>query len=181
VGFILSFNNEDIPQIHKDEEYLRDTIRLHLNIDTSEYRNKLEKETILNKIKSIKNCIITYKKRTLLKESYPSSLLENLNGVTTNGTLTYTVSNKYNAYTLAKLLDQYIKYGTTTPTLKLLNANYSIPYHTYSNEFTGLPKQKLWSKLQEELNLSYTKVDNYNKCAFSYYINYILKLYVNYP
>jgi len=173
--FILSFNNE-IPHIYKDEEFLKDEIKEYLNLDTSKEKNKLEKEKWLTKIKTIPNCIITYKKKTLKQACFPSPLIEELQVTPKEGHLTYTSSNTYNKYVLAESLDKYIKYGDTSSTLTTLKSNYEIPYLTYKNTFTGIPKEKLFKKLNYTLSLSYTKLDTYRKCPFAFYLTYILKI-----
>lgn len=174
--FIMSFNNEEIPLTYKNEEYIKDDVLKSLNIETSKEKNQIEKKETIKAIQRIQNCIITFKKNTLQKECYPSSLLEDLKVEIKKGQLTYTVSKKYNEYTLGTLLDNYQKYGTITNELILLYNNYFIPYQTYNNEYTKINQNKLLEKLYPVLNLSYTKLDTYNKCAFSYYIKYILKI-----
>lgn len=172
--FLMSFTKDTIPKIKKDEDYLSDKVKKELDIDTSTDLNQLEKETIKTSIKNIKNCVITLKNFNNGKECYPSEILETMNLEIENGTLSYTVSKEYNKFILGGLLDKYMKYGTKTDMLLKLAKTYQIPYQTYNNQFTKVPKQKIWK--EKELRLSYTHLDTYNKCAFSYYIKHILHL-----
>lgn len=169
--FLLSFNTDNIPTIHKDEEYITDNIASKVGKSTTTKLNKLEKEATINKIKSIKNLIITNKKKDGTTESYPSVLTSILSLETKYPNEDYTYSNTYNNLKLASKLDTYIKYSEKTIGLIPLLSHYkNINYLTYNNTFTKVPYH------QDNLTLSYTTVDTYNKCAFRYYINNVLKL-----
>lgn len=78
--------------------------------------------------------------------------------------------------TLCSKLDSLIKYGTKDEELNILRANYKIPYKKYNHKFTGISKNDLKEYLDGKLKLSYSAMDNYNKCAFRYYISNILRL-----
>ena len=175
--FLLSFNQGIIPVIHKDESYLTDRDALELGTSLVVEKNITERnKTILN-ISNIKNLIITYKREANGELFNVSNIINELNYETIKPFLTYNYSNLYNQIRLTSLRDTYNKYGTTSDTLFLLNTTYKdLPYNTYNHDFTGINKQDLHKYLKDYLSLSYTKVDNYFKCPFSYYINYILQL-----
>ena len=78
-AFLIGFNEGSIPVVKKDEDFLSDKEKDILNIDTSVIVNNIEKENIINNIKSIKNLIITYKLKTPFEEYYPSNIIEDLN------------------------------------------------------------------------------------------------------
>ena len=172
--FFLSFNSDTIPVSYKDEEYLSDRVRGIMGLATSKMRNKKEKEFVLQLITSILHCTITYKKHTLNKESYPSSLLEDFSIQT--GHINYNVSDMYNQYTLAKMYDSYTKFGTVTDDFVELSSLYEIPYHTYSNLYKPIPDIKILNYLKNKLILSYSKMNSYLACPFSFYLKYILKI-----
>ena len=174
--FFLSFTKDAIPKLKKDEDYLKDKTKELLKVDTSMDLNKIEKEEIIERIQNIKNCTITLKERNGSTDCLPSELLEKMNLKIEKGFLEYNVSHKYNNFILGGLLDKYMKYKTTSETLYKLNKMYEIPYRTYKNNFIKIPKEKIWEKLKNELHISYTHLDTYNKCAFSYYIKNILHL-----
>ena len=171
--FILGFNN-NVPHTFKDEDYLTDEEKKFLGYDTAEDLNKLEKEEIQNILEQTKHCIITYKKNHAGKECYPSSLLENLEKKKSE--IEFNTSHEYNKFYLASLLDEYVKYNTTSPTLLKLLSAYSLPYQTYDETFTGIQKENLYNYLKNKLILSYTSLDTFNKCSFEYFLNNILHL-----
>ena len=176
--FTLSFNQGIIPSIYKDESYLTDNDKQELTVSLTVDKNNLEKQIIQSKLNSIKNLIITFKHIANGEEYNISSINEILNyEVTTVFVQDHSNSELYNKIKLTSLLDEYYKYGTKPTILEVLNNHYKeLPYNTYSNIFTGLNKDLLKEYLNNKLTLSYSSLDKYYKCPFSYYLGNILKL-----
>ena len=177
--FMLGFNQGIIPKLKKDEDYISDNIKPEF-LDNTIEKNKKEKEDVIKSIKNIKNLIITYKLKNSFSTFYPSNLIDELDCEVQKIKLDYkkSYSDISDKITLTSLLDELIKFGKIDTNLDLLNSNYDIPYNTYSHSFTGLSKNKLKefiSKLKS-FNLSYSSMDNYNRCAFRFYIDKILCL-----
>lgn len=176
--FILGFNQGSIPIIHKDEDYITDSIKQDLDIELTEEKNKQEKNTIINIIRSIKNLIITYKLKTPFETYYKSTLIDELGfDVINNIKIDNKYSNKINYIHLSEKLDNLIKYGEKDDSLDVLYNNYNdINYLTFNNKFKGINNNDLYEYLDNKLLLSYSSVDNYYRCSFRYYLNNILKL-----
>jgi len=177
--FMLGFNQGIIPKLKKDEDYISDNIKPDY-LDNTIEKNKKEKQDIINSIKNIRNLTITYKLKDSFNTYYPSNLIDELNSNVERIKIDYKtsysqLSDKIN---LTNMLDNLIKFGTIDNNLNLLNSNYDIPYNTYSHHFTGLSKDKLnnFIKSLNNFNLSYTLMDNYNRCSFRFYIDKILRL-----
>ena len=178
--FMLNFNQETIPKIYKDEDYLSDKLKDIVGIEKSFELNKIERENIINKIKSIKNLTITYKLKTTFSSFYPSSLIKDLNyNVIKIQNIDNNYSNFYNKVKLTNKLDNYVKYGDKSGNLEKLYSTYNINYLTYSNEFNGINKDHLKEYLNNNINLSYTSMNNYYECKFKYYISNVLKINEN--
>ena len=178
--FMLNFNQETIPKIYKDEDYLSDKLKDIVGIEKSFELNKIERENIINKIKSIKNLTITYKLKTSFSSFYPSSLIKDLNyNVIKIQNIDNNYSNFYNKVKLTNKLDNYVKYGDKSDNLEKLYSTYNINYLTYSNEFNGINKDHLKEYLNNNINLSYTSMNNYYECKFKYYISNVLKIKEN--
>ncbi len=176
-AFLLGFNEGNIPFVRKDEDYLSDKEKEELNISTSYELNKLEKESVIKNIKSIKNLIITYKDKTPFDEYYPSTLIEELNFEIKEGTKEYNYSNSLNRILLSKNLDNFVKFGEKSEELETLYSNYKdIKYMSYDNKFKGIDKNKLYKYINNELSLSYSSLDNFYTCKFKYYLKNILKI-----
>jgi len=176
--FTLSFNQGIIPTIYKDESYLTDNDKQELPVSLTVDKNNLEKQIIQDKLNSIKNLTITFKHIANGEEYNISSLNENLNyEIVTIQFQELNNSEIYNKIKLTSLLDEYYKYGTKSNTLNTLNNHYNnLPYNTYSNIFTGINKDMLKEYLNNKLTLSYSSLDKYYKCPFSYYLSNVLKL-----
>ena len=176
--YLLSFNQGIIPTIHKDESYLSDKENEELGVSLTVDKNIKEKEDTIKNLSSIKNLIITTKKQANGEDFNLPNIVEELNyEVVKDIEKELTNSNIYNKITLASLKDKYNKFGTTSEELYDLSTTYKdLPYNTYDHTFKGILKEDLHKYLKDKLTLSYTKVDNYYKCPFSYYITYILKL-----
>lgn len=172
--FFLSFNSDTIPKFYKDEDYFEDNIKQKIHFDTTTDKNIKEKKFIENLITSYPHIFITFKKNTLKKEVYPSSLLEKYS--IQEGHLNYNISKEYNEYIFGKLMDNYVKFGTVNDTFIKLSSNHTISYQTYDNEYKIINNEKLMSFLKNKLVLSYTHMNDFLACPFSFYLKYILKL-----
>lgn len=176
--FVMGLNQGKIPLLQKDEDYLEDKLKQNLGINTTVETNVYAKEEIMGKIFTIKNLHLSYSLASTFSLLLPSSVISEYNmQVIKNKKLTYSYSNIYNNYALTSKLDDFVKYGTKDNELYSLVATYGTKlYDSYDNKFKGIDKQLLNNKLNNQVNLSYTSLDSYNKCKFKYYIDYILKL-----
>ena len=176
--FFMNFNNGSNPIILKDEYYITDNIKWEVNLKEVPEINSINKEYLLNKLKSIKNLIITYKNNDKNGVCYPSILISalNLNIITDDSNITNSYSKLNDLINYTKLLDSYNTYGIYDNKLNIYKNSYDISYREYDNKYKTITKEYLLDYLNNEITLSYSSIDNYNKCAFRYYIANILKL-----
>lgn len=175
--FVLGFNQGSLPIIYKDEEYITDNICNEVDIETTKEKNIKEKEIILNNLTSIKNLTITYKLKSNTDTYYISNLYDEINcKIERIKEDNYKYSNIRNKIKLTKKLDDLTKYGKIDKDLGLLYNNYKIDYKSFDNKYTKIDKNNLHKFLNNKLLLSYSSLDNYNKCAFRYYLSNILKI-----
>lgn len=175
--FLIGFNQGIFPYTEKDEDYLNDTIKEKLNLETTVIKNNKHLETTLRFIKNTKNLVITYPK-------YVNGPMElsNINDilkyqVTKVEGNNYGYSNLNNTLLLGQMLDTYIKYGVKDNDLSLLLSTYpKNNYLKYDNKFTKINVESLKEYKNNYLTLSYSSIDAYFHCAFKFYISNILKL-----
>ena len=146
--FMLSFNQENIPVIYKDEDYISDNIKDNLLLDKTIDKNKVEKELTIKKIKNIKNLIITYKLKTPFNTYFKANLINELGYkveyINTNKLISY--SNISNKLKCGKMLDDLVKYGSINSNLDLYYNNYQIDYngknvfYNYCNKYKYMIK-----------------------------------------
>lgn len=168
--FLLGFNIGIYPNIIKDEDYITDNIRNHLNMDKTSIINKQLKDIIIDRIRKTNNLIITYKVFET-QEYYVSTLNEELKLIPiTNYKIPYYL-NLNNKIKLVKKLDLLNKYNYLDEDIDLLYNNYKdIPYNTYDNKFKGI------DRTTNNVSLSYSSMNKYFECGFKYYLDHVLKL-----
>ncbi|MBQ6494608.1 MAG: PD-(D/E)XK nuclease family protein [Bacilli bacterium] len=175
--FLMNFSLGVIPKNYMNDDYLSDSLKLLLDIDTSSELNDLYYNKWLDDINSSCNLFISYKKHCNSIDYYISSLNDKLNLSILNYTNSYDYSNIYNKIILTRDIDNLIKYNTNSNELSLLYNNYSnINYMSYNNKFTYINSNKLKEYLNHKLVLSYSAINNYYHCSFKYYLSNVLKL-----
>lgn len=178
--FLLGFNQGAIPTLFKDDDFIGDLLKTKYNmlLSTTEEKNRLEKERVINSIQKIKNLIISCKLNSLNDEVLISNLASEmgLNKIEYKMDYKNSYSKVWSEVLLSKELDNFIKFGIKSEQLPVLYNSFSIPYLTYDNKFTGINNNSLLELLKPRLTLSYTSIDNYYHCAFKYYLTNILKL-----
>lgn len=175
--FLIGFNQNELPKLYKDEEYISDVDKEEINLESTSLKNRLEKDKVMDFINNTNNLFISYPLKHLSNTYYPSNLISENNFEVKKVSLSSNnYSSIYNKLKLTKYLDDFIKYGTVNPNLNLYYSNYDINYLTYNNRFTGLDKDRLLNKINNKLLLSYSSINTYNKCHFRYYLDNILKI-----
>ena len=86
------------------------------------------------------------------------------------------IKKNYNKINLTKYLDKLVNYGIKEDKLELLYSNYDVNYKSFDNKYTLISKDNLYKFINNKLLLSYSSLDNYNKCSFKYYLSNILKI-----
>jgi len=176
--FLLGFNIGCYPKIFKDEDFLSDKIKELLGLDTSSIKNKNAKLELVNKIHNIKNLVITYKNANARGVFYPSLIISEeeieVKKIFLEQNVSYSILNSNLRY--AKDLDNLYKFNIISEELSLYSNNLEIPYRKYSNKFQGIDLVALKNRLEGNLVLSYTSIEEYYECAFKYYLGRILNL-----
>lgn len=174
--FVFDFNEGIIPKPYVDEDYYSDNEKEKYGILTSVEKNILDKKMIINKI-SRDNVILSYRLKDGSNDLYPSSLVSECDLEIIKDKIPNYNSDIYNKLVLARKLDNLIKYNEIDEELNYLYSNYSnIEYLNYDNKFSGIDKNLFYKYIDNKILLSYSSIDNYNRCGFRYYISNILKL-----
>ena len=168
--FMLGFNEGIIPNYYMDTDYITDNIKDMLYMDKTDVLNRKLTLKIRNVIGNIKNLIITYKLRDNVKEYYPSVLTSDYEVIKIDDDVLDSYSAIYDKIRLVRGYDQYFKFGYENNLFSILRNNYSLKYNSFDNKYKKI------DRVMDKLNLSYSKMQVYNKCAFRYYLADILKL-----
>ena len=175
--FVLGMNQDNLPKLEKDTDYISDKDKKELDLYTTDEKNKQAKNSLIETLYKIKNLYLSYKLQTPFQSMYPSSIIEEYKiKVVEKEQDNYSYSNLYNELRLGSKLDTYNRYKEVSPMLKELFTHYNIPYQTYDNSFKGINQDTYLENLPYPLKLSYTSINSYNECKFKYYLNYVLKI-----
>lgn len=175
--FVLGMNQDNLPKLEKDTDYISDKDKKELDLYTTDEKNKQAKNSLIETLYKIKNLYLSYKLQTPFQSMYPSSIIEEYKiKVVEKEQDNYSYSNLYNELRLGSKLDTYNRYKEVSPMLKELFTHYNIPYQTYDNRFKGINHDTYLENLPYPLKLSYTSINSYNECKFKYYLNYVLKI-----
>ncbi|MBQ6498081.1 MAG: PD-(D/E)XK nuclease family protein [Bacilli bacterium] len=175
--FVLGFNQDSLPRVRKDIDYIQDSIKKEVDMYSTGYLNNREKEIATYFLSRIPNLYLSYKLNSAFNEYFPSSLIKELNlEVIKDNSDDYRYSNFYNKVRLTEMLDNYNLYNEKDDLLDVLNSHYKIPYNTYNNQFTGINNDLYIRSIIRPLRMSYTALNSYNECAFKYYLKYVLKV-----
>lgn len=175
--FVLGMNQDNLPKLEKDTDYISDKDKKELDLYTTDEKNKQAKNSLIETLYKIKNLYLSYKLQTPFQSMYPSSIIEEYKiKVVEPEQDNYSHSNLYNELRLGSKLDTYNRYKEVSHMLKELFTHYNIPYQTYDNSFKGINHDTYLENLPYPLKLSYTSINSYNECKFKYYLNYVLKI-----
>lgn len=173
--FLLNFNQGVMPINSKDEDYLNDETKRALGLSDSIDLNKKRIAKTRQLISTLTNLIVTYAARDLKGELYISNAYDEKLFQRFTPSMSFEHSEEYNKRILLCAKDENKKYGVTTEILEKLLAHYiDEPYMTFDNTFKGINSQSLKEFLNDKLTLSYSSMDDYYKCSFRYYLDYIL-------
>ncbi len=176
--FLVNFNTGSIPHVMLDEDYIDDELKKEMGLKNTIQKNKEYKEYIINKLQTIKNLWISYKLSDGKSKYFPSILVTDMNlskKVYHNDLLnSYSLLNDKINY--AKSLYNYNTFGILGNLPLYQNTLGDIHYNSYDNKFKGIDKNDLKDFLKNQLNLSYSSLSNYHKCAFRYFLADVLKI-----
>lgn len=162
--FLLGFNEGNYTLNKRDDDYLKDQEKLYLGLNTSKDENNSSNKLVNEVFKNNETIYVSYKlsyndqtylKHHLLKEDDEVEELPE-------------VSKDIFVMNLTKALDNFFKYDIKSFYLDYASSTLN-SYNTYDNQFKGIVKD-------EKKRLSYSSLNELNKCNFKYYVKYLLKL-----
>ena len=172
--FILHFNQDVLPIIHKDNDYLDDQTKTKLGLATSILKNQKERKKVdqilwdyshihlsMQSQEPISSVIAYYKKNGLIEERISTFCIEDV------------ISKSYAQLRFQKAKMQYNKYRTVSQDFIKGYATFSNITEHYDSQFTQISPRVLQSHINQ-LTLSYTSISEYMNCPFSYYVSHIL-------
>lgn len=131
----------------------------------------MDKEKMISFLRNVHNLTITMKNKNGKVVYYPSLLIEELNLCVEEGKISSTrYSLKQAQLEVAKYKDLYRLYGVNNQYINNFSDE-QLRYMKYDHHFKELPDYHN----DAFVRLSYTQIDEYNKCPFQYFVKRVLK------
>ena len=174
IVFILDFSSTNYPKVNVDNDYLSDNVKMNNLIYTSSEKNINSKNDIISFLKTNNTFYVCFAKRHTSSTYYLSYLVEELNLNEIDHTdVNYEYSPINALIYLGKLEDIKRKYLKSEKYLSSLKDQF--PSNIYMGyDYSFKPFDLI--KNDEKLSLSFTQLDKFNNCPFSFYIDKYLRL-----
>lgn len=171
--FILNYAQGIIPVLEKDDDFIDDLDKLKLNIPTSEENNVATNEEFCLYLSSKGNITLCYPKKNYANKLMVSPLATRLDqkedfNISFNSIYSY----KEARLEYANLLDIKRKFIYEHPLLNSYASQLFIPYNEYDSSFNGVAH---FFPLNV-ISLSYSSLSSYIRCAYKYYLDYVLQV-----
>ncbi len=170
--FMLGFSQNSYPKIYKNIDMFTDNEKSVMNKNTSNIKNEIEKEDLINFIHNTKNLFISYKKQVGKMVYYPSILIKELGlKIKKQDLSNIRYSEKLLKLEIAGYYDKKRLYGINNKFLSTYTKQ-ELKYNTFNHTFKPFKIESL----ADQLELSYTQIEEYNNCPFKYYLKRILRI-----
>lgn len=170
--FVLGFDQENYPPIHKDDDFLPDRVKKRNGQNTSQDQNRREEETLQQLLFASPNCFLSFHLKAIDGVHHPSMLIQKWQiswKESVEPAIYYSLSQVRKKG--AKRLDYEKKYGVhQQETGRYLP--YLSDYGTYQSRFQGTT----YFQENQFLQHSYSTLKIYAQCPYRYYVQMVLKL-----
>lgn len=175
--FFLNFNNGSAPKISLDNAFLDDQQLSLLGVDTSSERTSIEE----NKIRAILNKChwVSYKLLSNFASYSPSYMVSKykikvIRKKSEPHYKYYSLDNEIYRYGLSR--DYFNRYKIKDHQYDFLAYNFKKYVTLKDYRYQPIDINVFRKYLNNQLQLSYSKLDDYFKCKYMYYLKHILKL-----
>lgn len=179
--YLLNFAQNVIPAIHKDDQYICDELRKEIGLITSYERNIAEQNKVIRAINSIKNLNISFGEN-LNKTKYVENVLINneklinkIQIVRAELQIEDIVCEKLAKLRFLKANEMFITYNEQSNDFIKGFHYFKNLINFYDSDCKSINKNILNNYLNNCI-ISFTGLDDYFKCAFRFYLKYLLKV-----
>ena len=171
--FVFNFSLGSFPHVFLDNDFYSDEEKETLNMNDSKTKSKIEKEALVSFLNSNANIHLTRKKKLGNVVYFESLLVKELGyGDEIKGKLPSSFhSTKAAEIIVSKAKDELRLYNKDSEYVDTFD-NKELGYRSYSHAFKKISSYEA----KKELELSYTSINDFNKCPFEYYLKRVLKL-----
>lgn len=171
--FFLNFSLGSAPLVHRDIGYLSDEDKEELGLPTSLKANIEESQKLAAFLSYEEVVSVSYPTFYKGKEFRPSPLLLSQQmKEEENPTLPYSYSKRFAGLFAGNLYDLRLAYGIVDSREEAYSSAALIAPGSYDNSYQPFPLHDD----KDRIKISFTQMQKYNECPFSYFCNYILRL-----
>ena len=176
--FCIGFNQSNYPKIVFDNDLIFDSDKEILSLLTSKQENIINRKSLLEFLSS-NNCFYySFSSKSYLDNYYLSFLASAYNfKLIKQSELSYDYCNLASLNSVCKIEDLHYKFNKDDFYLNSYRQTLNYKYNSYDNSFK---KFSLFDK-DSLLKYSYSSLNKYALCPFSYYVDEVLKLQVGDP
>ena len=172
--FLIGFN-DTIPAMKRDTEYLTDDLKEKLGMDVTAEENRRIRNDAKDYLSGIEHLYISCSERSPFKRYNPNDLFAKDEYDLIYPQTDFSHSDKVNQLRYGYMLDRYARYRIRDEKISLMHKYYGMDdYSDYDNKFKGLRKDQIADR--NKVTLSYSSMDEFYRCSFRYYLEYILGL-----
>ncbi len=174
--FCIGFNQNSYPKIKFDTDVIFDSDKRILNVPTSEEENLINKLSLVDFLKSDNTFYFSFANKSYTNNYYLSFIALNNNFEIIKKCEDLFDYSKVSSLNFAmKSEDIFNKYGKKDNYLTSFRKSLDYSYNSYDNQFK---KFSIFND-KSKLRYSYSSLNSFAKCPFSYYLQYVLKISEN--
>jgi len=168
--FILGFAQSSYPPISQDTDFFSDIEKRQLGKNDSKTKTKIARNSLISFIYHTKQLIITRSEHKGVAKIIPSSLIKELQMKEEKGRLSLIrYSSCWLDIQVALAKDILTEYGIDSPLTQAIDDE-KLKFRKYSHAFKPLDNY-----FSDDLVLSYSQINEYFSCPFSYFAKRLLK------
>lgn len=172
--FILGFN-QNVPYCQKNEGFITDDLALELGLSTTLEKNKQMHNLIIKMITQSSRIHLSYSLSSSFSKFRGSNIISELGLNVEKEEIVMSGTKAEDDLIISQSLDSYFKYNQFDDILKKYYDE-NVSYKTFDHHYKGIRKEIFDELRKPVITLSYSAIKEYYACAFSYYLNRILRV-----
>lgn len=169
--FVLGFSLGSFPRVSQDTDFYSDAEKEYLFLNDSKTKSEIDEEKLINFLNATKNIQLSRKKKMDNNIYFDSLLVDKLGYKKVKGELPNALhSKKVAEIIVSKSKDLRRLYSIDSSNVETFKDD-ELGYRSYDHSFKPIESYEM-----KKTKLSYTSINDYNECPFSYYLKRVLKL-----
>lgn len=170
--FVMGFSLGEYPVVARDRDFYLDEEKKKLGLNDSKTQSKINEIKLIDFLNKTPNLIITRRKKNGKEKYFDSLLKDKLGYKDVKGVIPdECYSEEYAKLLVGRARDLKETYGIDSRHVETYTKE-KLGFKSFDHEYTMIPE----AKEGKDLYLSYSQIQEYNKCPYQYFLKRILKL-----